>query len=253
MTEPNILRAHEDTDVETEDTEVLVTGSAKRVGRVTALTLADRGANVAVHYRTSDEAARETAEEVRERGGDATTVQSDLSTVGGAREAVDSAVEAFGGIDVLVNNASVFSETPVAEVTEEDWDRNMDVNLRAPFFASQRAAAEGVEKVINIAGVGAHRPFPSYLPYSVSKAGIVSLTEGLAKALAPEVTVNAVSPGTVLSPEDRTEEEEKRIAEKTPVGRIGEPEDIADTVAFVVESSEFLNGAVINVDGGRSL
>jgi pteridine reductase len=101
--------------------------------------------------------------------------------------------------------------------------------------------------------VGAHRPFPSFLPYSVSKAGIVALTEGLAKGLAPEVTVNAVSPGTVLSPEDRTEQEEKRIAEKTPVGRIGEPEDIADTVTFVVASSDFLNGAVISVDGGRSL
>ena len=236
-----------------EDADVLVTGSAKRVGRVIALTLADGSANVAVHYNTSEEAAEETAVGVRERGGKATTVQSDLSTVEGAREAVDGTVESLGGIDVLVNSASVFYETPVGEVTEDDWNHNMNVNLRAPFFASQRAASEGVEKVVNIAGVGAHRPFPSYLPYSVSKAGVVSLTKGLAKALAPEVTVNAVSPGTVLSPEDRDAEEERRIAEKTPVGRIGEPKDIADTVAFVVESSDFLNGATINVDGGRSL
>lgn len=236
-----------------EDTDVLVTGSAKRVGRVIALKLADGGANVAVHYRTSGEAAEETADDVRAREGKATTVQSDLSTVEGARAAVDGAVDGLGGIDVLVNSASVFSETPVDEVTKEDWDHNMNVNLRAPFFASQSAAKEGAEKVVNIAGVGAHRPYPSYLPYSVSKAGVVSLTKGLAKALAPGTTVNAVSPGTVLSPEDRSEEEEQRIAEKTPVGRIGEPEDIADTVAFVVQSSDFLNGAVINVDGGRSL
>lgn len=236
-----------------ENADVLVTGSAKRVGRVIALTLADEGANVAVHYNTSEKEANETAQEVRERGGKATTVQSDLSTVKGAYAAVDGTVEGLGGIDVLVNSASVFYKTPIREVTEEEWNQNMDVNLRAPFFTSQRAAERGAEKVINIAGVGAHRPFPSFLPYSVSKAGVVALTEGLAKGLAPEVTVNAVSPGTVLSPEDRTEEEEKRIAEKTPVGRIGDPEDIADTVAFVVESSDFLNGAVINVDGGRSL
>ena len=236
-----------------EDADVLVTGSAKRVGRVIALTLADEGANVAIHYRTSDEAASETADDVREHGVKSATVQSDLSTVEGAYAAVDNTMDALGGIDVLVNSASVFSETPVGEVTEEDWSQNMDVNLRAPFFASQRAASHGAEKIINIAGVGAHRPFPSYLPYSVSKAGVVSLTKGLGKALAPDVTVNAVSPGTVLSPEDRSEEEEQRIAEKTPVGRIGEPEDIADTVAFVVASSDFLNGAVINVDGGRSL
>jgi pteridine reductase len=239
--------------METQDSDVLVTGSAVRVGRAIALRLAEEGANVAVHYRTSDEEAQETAEEVRELGGEATTVQSDLSTVEGARDAVDGTVDGLGGIDVLVNSASVFYETPFEEVEEEEWDRNLDVNLRAPFFASQRAAAHGAKKVVNIAGVASRRPFPSFLPYSISKAGILSLTEGLAKGLAPEVTVNAVSPGTVLSPPDRPEEEERRIAEDTPVGRIGEPSDIADTVAFVVESSDFLNGAVIDVDGGRSL
>jgi len=239
--------------MEIQDADVLVTGSAVRVGREIALTLAEEGANVAVHYRTSEKEAEGTADDVRERGGEAATVQSDLSTVEGARDAVDGTVEALGGIDVLVNSASVFYETPVGEVTEKDWDHSMNVNLRAPFFASQRAASHGVEKVVSIAGVGAHRPYPSYIPYSVSKAGVVSMTKGLAKALAPETTVNAVSPGTVLSPEDRDEQEERRIAEQTPVGRIGEPSDIADTVAFVVGSSDFLNGAVINVDGGRSI
>ena len=239
--------------MEIEDTDVLVTGSAVRVGRAMALRLAEGGANVAVHYRTSEEEAKETADDVRERGGAATTVQSDLSTVEGARAAVDGAADGLGGIDVLVNSASVFNETPVEEVTEEDWNTNIDINLRAPFFASQRATERGAKKVINIAGVAAERPFPSFVPYSVSKAGVVSLTKGLAKALAPEVTVNAVSPGTVLSPPDRPEEEERRIAEDTPVKRVGEPGDIADTVAFVVRSSDFLNGAVIDVDGGRSL
>lgn len=239
--------------MEIEDTDVLVTGSAVRVGRAMALRLAEEGANVAVHYRTSEEEAKETADDVRERGGAATTVQSDLSTVEGARAAVDGAADGLGGIDVLVNSASVFNETPVEDVTEEDWNTNIDINLRAPFFASQRATERGAKKVINIAGVAAERPFPSFVPYSVSKAGVVSLTKGLAKALAPEVTVNAVSPGTVLSPPDRPEEEERRIAEDTPVKRVGEPGDIADTVAFVVRSSDFLNGAVIDVDGGRSL
>jgi NAD(P)-dependent dehydrogenase (short-subunit alcohol dehydrogenase family) len=239
--------------MEIEDTDVLVTGSAVRVGRSMALRLAEEGANVAVHYRTSEEEAKETADDVCKRGGAATTVQSDLSTVEGARAAVDGAADGLGGIDVLVNSASVFNETPVEDVTEEDWNTNIDINLRAPFFASQRATERGAKKVINIAGVAAERPFPSFVPYSVSKAGIVSLTKGLAKSLAPEVTVNAVSPGTVLSPPDRPEEEERRIAEDTPVGRVGEPGDIADTVAFVVRSSDFLNGAVIDVDGGRSV
>ncbi len=239
--------------MEIEDTDVLVTGSAVRVGRAMALRLAEEGANVAVHYRTSEEEAKDTADDVRERGGAATTVQSDLSTVEGARAAVDGAADGLGGIDVLVNSASVFNETPVEDVTEEDWNTNIDINLRAPFFTSQRATERGAKKVINIAGVAAERPFPSFVPYSVSKAGVVSLTKGLAKALAPEVTVNAVSPGTVLSPPDRPEEEERRIAEDTPVKRVGEPGDIADTVAFVVRSSDFLNGAVIDVDGGRSL
>ncbi|MFP4175498.1 MAG: SDR family oxidoreductase [Halobacteriales archaeon] len=239
--------------MELQDANILVTGSAVRVGRAIALRLADGGANVAVHYRTSDAEAHETADDVREHGGSATTVQSDLSTVEGAREAVEGTVEGLGGIDVLVNSASVFGETPVRDVTEDDWNVNMDVNLRAPFFASQRAAEHGAEKVINIAGVAAFRPFPSFVPYSVSKAGVVSLTKGLAKALAPDVTVNAVSPGTVLSPSDRPDEEEQRIADETPVGRTGEPSDVADTVAFVVRSSDFLNGSVIRVDGGRSL
>ncbi|MFP4188536.1 MAG: SDR family oxidoreductase [Halobacteriales archaeon] len=239
--------------MELQDANILVTGSAVRVGRAIALRLADGGANVAVHYRTSDAEAHETADDVREHGGSATTVQSDLSTVEGAREAVDGTVEGLGGIDVLVNSASVFGETPVRDVTEDDWNVNMDVNLRAPFFASQRAAEHGAEKVINIAGVAAFRPFPSFVPYSVSKAGVVSLTKALAKALAPDVTVNAVSPGTVLSPSDRPDEEEQRIADETPVGRTGEPSDVADTVAFVVRSSDFLNGSVIRVDGGRSL
>ncbi|MFW5984478.1 MAG: SDR family oxidoreductase [Halobacteria archaeon] len=239
--------------MELQDANILVTGSAVRVGRAIALRLADGGANVAVHYRTSDAEAHETADDVREHGRSATTVQSDLSTVEGAREAVEGTVEGLGGIDVLVNSASVFGETPVRDVTEDDWNVNMDVNLRAPFFASQRAAEHGAEKVINIAGVAAFRPFPSFVPYSVSKAGVVSLTKGLAKALAPDVTVNAVSPGTVLSPSDRPDEEEQRIADETPVGRTGEPSDVADTVAFVVRSSDFLNGSVIRVDGGRSL
>lgn len=239
--------------MEINDANVLVTGSAKRVGRSMALRLADDGANVAVHYRSSEEEAQETADEIRSRGVESATVQSDLSTVEGAHDAVDGTVDALGGIEVLVNSASVFYETPVGEVSEDEWGQIMDVNLRAPFFASQRAAENGVEKIINIAGVAARKPFPSFLPYSISKAGIVSMTEGMAKGLAPEVTVNAVAPGTVLSPPDRPEEEEKMIAEMTPVGRIGDPSDIADTVAFVMRSSDFLNGAVIPVDGGRSL
>ncbi len=238
--------------MEIDGKKAVVTGSAVRVGRRIALTLAEAGADVAVHYRTSDEEARETAEEIREHGVSAATVQSDLSTVEGAESAVDDAADALDGLDVLVNSASVFYPSPVGEVEEDDWNALFNVNLRAPFFASQRASermeADGV--IVNIADWAGYRPYQNHVPYCTTKAGVIALTKGLAKELAPDVRVAAVAPGPVMLPSSYTEEDVERILEKTPLDRVGSPDDVADAVEYLVEAG-FVTGAVVPVDGGR--
>ncbi|MDY6775318.1 MAG: SDR family oxidoreductase [Halobacteria archaeon] len=231
----------------------LVTGSPKRVGKEIALALADEGADVGVHYRTSADAAEKTAEEIRQKGVESSVFQADLSEVEESETLVDDVADEFGGLDIVVNSASVFYETPFGEVDEDDWNHNIDVNLRAPFFVSQRAAEvidEG--KIVNIAGVGGITPYPSYLPYSASKSGLISLTKGMAKELAPDISVNAVAPATVLSPPDRDEEEERRIAETIPVGSIGSPDDVSEAVVYLTSASEFVTGVVLPVDGGKT-
>ncbi|MDY7081185.1 MAG: SDR family oxidoreductase [Halobacteria archaeon] len=245
-------------DMELEGKNVLVTGSAKRVGRHIALRLADGGANVAVNYRTSDDEAEETAEEIREKGVEAATVQADLSNLEDIQRLVDTVVEEFGSLDVLVNNASVFYPTPFGEVTEEDWDKNLDVNLKGPFFCSQYSARAMMEnatepkgKIVSIADWSGFRPYTRYLPYCISKAGIIAMTRGLAKELAPQINVNAIAPGPVMLPPDFSEEEKKEVLENTPLQRVGSPDDIAEGVAFMVEGSDFVTGAILPIDGGR--
>ncbi len=235
-----------------EGRKALVTGSAVRVGRRIALRLADAGCDVAVHYRTSDEEARETAEEIREHGVSAATVQGDLSKVDEAESVVDDAADAFDGLDVLVNSASVFYPTPVGEVEQDDWDRLFDVNLRGPFFTSQQASErmedDGV--IVNIADWAGFRPYQNHVPYCTTKAGVIAMTKGLAKELAPDVRVAAVAPGPVMLPSSYTDEDVERILEKTPLDRVGSPDDVAHAVEYLVEAG-FVTGAVVPVDGGR--
>lgn len=238
--------------MEIEGSKAVVTGSAVRVGREIALRLADGGADVAIHYRTSEEEAEETAEEVRERGVDSATVRSDLSTVEGAESAVDGAADALGGLDVLVNSASVFFPSPVGDVDEDDWDALFDVNLKGPFFACQRARErmDGGGVVVNIADWAGFRPYENHVPYCTTKAGVIAMTRGLAKELAPDVRVAAVAPGPVMLPPSYTDEDVERILEKTPLDRVGSPEDVAHGVEYLVEAG-FVTGAVVPVDGGR--
>ncbi len=235
-----------------EGRKALVTGSAVRVGRRIALRLADAGCDVAVHYRTSDEEARETAEEIREHGVSAATVQGDLSKVDEAESVVDDAADALDGLDVLVNSASVFYPTPVGEVEQDDWDRLFDVNLRGPFFTSQQASErmedDGV--IVNIADWAGFRPYQNHVPYCTTKAGVIAMTKGLAKELAPDVRVAAVAPGPVMLPSSYTDEDVERILEKTPLDRVGSPDDVAHAVEYLVEAG-FVTGAVVPVDGGR--
>jgi len=233
----------------------LVTGGAARIGRAITLGLAEAGYDVVVGYHSSDAGAREVAGGVEALGRRAVIVQGDLART----EAVDrlaSAVRAdFGRLDLLVNNASLFRAVPFLEVDEEEWDRVMAVNLRAPFLVV-RALADLLTgaggSVVNIVDLSAFRPFLRYPHHSVSKAGLLQLTRVMARALGPAVRVNAIAPGTVLPPEGSSDEEVEREQRRSALGAIGAPDDVVRTVLFLA-GSPFVTGEVITVDGGRIL
>lgn len=233
----------------------LVTGGAVRVGRAISLALGEAGASIAVNYHHSEEAAREVVALLTARGGNAEAFQADVSVAADVDQMINGVLERFGRLDVLINNAAIFPRTPFATVTEAEWDQVLDINLKGSFLCALRAGREMLQrdggKIVNIADVSAYRPWASYIPYCVSKAGVIALTQGLAKALAPKVQVNAVAPGTILFPESYPEEQRQRAVQPIPMGREGSPEDVARTVLFLIEGSDFITGAVIPVDGGR--
>ena len=234
----------------------LVTGGAVRVGLEIARALADAGADVAVGYLRSAAAARAAVRDLQARGARAVALRADLGRPHEAHALVASAVRRLGRLDILVNNAALFFRTPVESTTPEQFDRLLAVNLRAPFLCSQAAArAMGRRggRIINIADVGAIRAWPGYVPYGVSKAGVVMLTRGLAAALAPRIQVNAVAPGVVLLPEGFPRERARRLAARIPMGRHGRPTDVAEAVRFFATCSDYITGQVLFVDGGSSL
>lgn len=233
----------------------LVTGGARRVGRALSLALARAGADVVVDYAHSEREARETVAEIEALGRRAVAVRADVSVKAETDALVRRTAEEFGRLDVLVNSASLFESAPVLAIEEPDWDRVLGVNLKGPFFLSQAAApllrqAGGV--IVNIADLSAFQAWPAYAHHAVSKAGLVHLTRVLARALGPEIRVNCIAPGTVLPPESYGEEQLRRERERTVLGRIGSPEDVARALLFLVES-DFVTGEVVVVDGGRIL
>jgi pteridine reductase len=233
----------------------LVTGGAVRVGLEIARALADAGADVAVGYLRSGPAARAAARELQARGVRAVALRADVGRPREARALVDATAKRLGRLDILVNNAALFFRTPLGSTTPAQFDRLLAVNLRAPFFCSQAAArAMGRRggRIINIADVGAVRAWPGYVPYSVSKAGVIMLTRGLAAALAPRIQVNAVAPGVVLLPEGFPREAGRRLAARIPMGRHGRPADVAEAVRFFASCSDYITGQVLFVDGGMS-
>ena len=165
-------------------------------------------------------------------------------------------MQAFGRIEILVNNAAIFYRTPFEKVTEEDWDRFLDVNLKGPFLLCRRIGGimlrQGQGKIISLADLAGLKVWAEYIPYSVSKAGLIALTQGLAKALAPAVQVNAVAPGAVLLPEGTTPEERERAIRRIPLDRLGTPEDIARAVVYLIRN-DFITGEVLRLDGGQHL
>ena len=235
---------------------ILVTGAAKRVGRVIAGTLAASGAHIALHYNASSLEAESAAKEFRSLGVEAEIFQADLRRVSDLKTLVEKSYSRFGRIDVLVNNAAVFFKTPFDTVNEDEWDKTLSANLKGPFFLStfvgRRMLQAGTQgKIISMADWAGERPYTNYVPYCISKAGIIAMTKGLAKTLAPHVSVMAIAPGPVLWPEDLGEEELNAVLEKTPLKKIGTPQDIANTVRFIIEGNDFMTGTTIFVDGGR--
>ena len=233
----------------------LVTGAGRRLGKAIALALARQGAHVAAHYYKSESEARQTVEEIRALGVQACAVQADQAREGEVGRAAAEAAAALGPIDILVNSAAIFERGPFLEAEAESWDRHMNVNLRGPYPFARAVAPEmrrrGAGKIVNLADVAAERPWPAYLAYSVSKAGVVALTRALARALAPQVQVNAVAPGIILPPESWDDSEVKAALERVPMKRPGAAEEIASTVLFLIEGPDYITGAVIAVDGGR--
>jgi len=236
-------------------TAALVTGAGRRLGQAIAVGLARAGCDVAVHYHGSADGAAATARDIRAVAKErrAELLRADLSDAVAARGLADQAAKALGRLDIVINSAAIMVRQPVETVTPESWDATMDLNLRAAFFVSQGALphlrrAKG--KIVNLADVAGFEPWPAYVPHCVSKAGVVMLTRALARAVAPDVTVNAVAPGPVLLPDEWDTPTRDHIRETTPLERLGTPADVVNAVRFLLEN-DFVTGTVLVVDGGR--
>lgn len=232
----------------------LVTGAGKRLGRVIALRLAEEGADVAVHYGMSAKDAAEVVGRIEEQGQKAVAIQADLKSLDQIRRLLLEVGNELGRLDLLVNSAANFLPGSVISTTEEIWDDSLDTNVKAPFFLAQAAAPmlrRSKGAIVNFADTGGLLGWQGYISHSVSKAGVINLTRSLAKALAPEVRVNAIAPGTITMPGDPPEWE-KEFVQLSVLKKTGRPTDIADAVVYLA-TAEFLTGHTLVLDGGRTL
>jgi len=229
---------------------ILVTGAAKRIGRRIALRLAREGARVAIHYNSSGAEAREAAAEC----GGAELFQANLESVAGIENMFGEIETRLGRLDGLVNNAARFTRFDPMDVTEADWDFIHSVNLKAVFFCSKEAAKlmrrTGSGRIVNISSLGGIRPWAMHAHYCASKAGVIHMTRALAKAFAPEITVNSVAPGVI--PFDDMDDEAEAMVRATPAQRPGTPEEIAGAVVYFLKAGNFVTGQLLAVDGGLS-
>ena len=233
----------------------LVTGAAKRIGRSVALRLASEGADVVVNYRTSKSEAAEVVAQITAKGRRALAVQADVAKRLDVLAMIAAVEKEFGRLDILVNNVGMFFPAKFEELTEEQWDRILNANLKSQFLCCQAATPmlrrSGQGRIVNFASLGGLLAWPAYTHYCVSKAGVIMLTRCLARALAPEITVNAIAPGTISFAGDAPELAEDFIR-RAPLQRTGTAKDIDDAVVFLAQSA-FVTGQVIVIDGGRSL
>ncbi|OIR16817.1 3-oxoacyl-[acyl-carrier-protein] reductase FabG [mine drainage metagenome] len=243
-----------------QDKTVLVTGGAKRVGAAIVRRLHAAGANVAIHCRSSLHEALALRDELNElRPASAAAVQADLLETAALPRVIEETMRQFGRLDALVNNASSFFPTPLAEMQERDWNDLLGTNLKAPVFLAQACAAELRRRhgcIVNIVDIHAELPMHGHLLYNIAKSGLAGLTRALAQELAPQVRVNGVSPGVNIWPESgvwQDEEQRRKLVARTLLKREGEPDDIARTVQFLIADAPYITGQIIAVDGGRSI
>jgi pteridine reductase len=240
----------------------IVTGAGVRLGRAMALALAERGARLVVHYNASAGPAHEVVEHIEASGGEAIAVQADLGRPRLAPSIVERAVERFGQVDVLVNNAAVFKRGDWHNTGEENWDRHFDINLKSPFFLTQafarsinaaRQAGEGQRAhVVNIADWRGLRPSSGYIAYTLTKAALIAMTQSLAQALAPDIQVNAILPGLILPLAGHGPEGLNEAARAIPAGRPGSEAEIVRALLYLLEA-EFVTGELLHVTGGEHL
>lgn len=232
----------------------LVTGGAQRVGRAMVLGLAKAGANVVINYHSSSEQATETAAEAEAYGVQAMTVQADVSDVEQVRCMAKQALKRFGAVDILINNASVFKQTPFPTKDFADWHQVTGILINGAYYCSSLFAPGMLERgqgvIVNIVDLSAWEPWPNFSAHSVGKAALLALTRQLALELAPKVRVNAIAPGPVLPPRDYSPDRIARTAKKTLLGRWGSPEDIVKALMFLIDS-DYITGQTIIVDGGE--
>ncbi len=238
-----------------QDSVVLITGAALRVGRAIALDLASRGAHIAFSYYAEGEPWQAAQAELRAAGARVFACRADVTRADQVKALVDGALAALGRIDVVVNNASVWLKSPFLDIAEADWDAAMDINAKGPFLVSQAAAPHMREHgglIVNIADLSAFQTWAGYAHHAASKAALVALTKVMALELAPAIRVNAIAPGTVLLPDGATDEKRRWAVEKSALKRIGSPDDVSRTIRYLIEE-DFATGGVYFVDGGRSL
>ncbi len=231
----------------------LITGAAKRIGRSIALRLAAEGADIVINYASSKPEADELVAEIKSSGRRAIAVQADVSHRSDVQKLFTATENEFGRLDILVNNSGTFFAAKFEELTEDQWDHILNVNLKSQFLCAQSAAPimkrQGRGRIINLSSLGGLLPWPAYTHYCVSKAGCIMLTRCLARALGPEILVNSVAPGTIQFPGEPPDED---YIKRVPLHRTGTGEDIAEAVAYL-GAADFVTGQILVVDGGRSL
>ncbi len=237
---------------------VLITGAAKRIGAACAKHLHEHGCNVFLHYKTAEAEAIELSNQFNlKRANSSFIMQADLLIEEQRTALTLAACLAWGGIDVLINNASSFYPTAISDVSEQQWDELLGSNLKAPFFLAQslsKTLALNKGTIINIVDIHAERGLPGHSVYSIAKAGLLAMTKILAKELAPSIRVNGIAPGAIIWPEKLSSEQDQiDILQRIALGRCGEPLDIAKAIWFLINDADYMTGQILTVDGGRTL
>ena len=237
---------------------IFITGAAKRIGKEIALCFSEMGWNIIIHYNSSKNDAQVLADEINGNNPDsAITVQGNLDVKEDVEKVINEVRDAFPTIDLLINNASTFYPTPIEDISEEHWDKLVGSNLKGPLFlikGLKDKLKESKGSIINITDTNLSKGVANYSIYSAAKAGLESITKGLARELAPDIKINAIAPGAMLEPPDVTwtEEQKSKVISSIPLNRMGSEKDISEAVKFLAKSN-YITGQIIKVDGGRSL